>query len=469
MPTNRPILPRATNLVDHLLTLPPEWRHVAVQSLGPDARASLDRDWPSWAHDGQCPPPADQWRSWVILAGRGFGKTLAGAQWITAAVEAARGANDRLLIALVGATLDDARRVMIEGNSGLLAVAAPHIAGWWPSRRLLKFTGGSEAVLFSGASPEALRGPEHHLAWCDELAKWEQPEHCWDMLQLGLRLGDRPRSLITTTPRPGPVLSRIMAQPDTIVTGGSTHANPHLPPAFIAAIDQLYANTRLGAQEIEGKLLTDSPGALWSVELLERARMTPLPLAGGAGGGPVSKTAHSDPTPACPERSRGITRIVIGVDPPSGDGTCGIIACALDDHGIGHVLADHSVTACSPERWAKAVADVAAMHANPLILAERNQGGNMVKAVLHVADPQLRIKLVTAVQGKTARAEPVAMLFEADKVCLHGHLPELEAELLRMIAGGDVEGPSPDRADAMVWALTELMLKPDRIPRVHQF
>ncbi len=475
-------LPPATDIIAFLRQLDPAPRRRAIERLGIVERDALDRDWPSWAHDGQSPPLGDDWRSWVILAGRGFGKTLAGAQWIAAAVEAARLADDRLLIALVGATLDDARRVMIEGNSGLLSVAADHIAGWWPSRRLLKFTGGSEAVLFSGASPEALRGPEHHLAWCDELAKWDRAQDCWDMLQFGLRLGDRPRVLITTTPRPGPVLAGIMAAPGTIVTGGPTNANPHLAPAFITAINQLYANTRLGAQEIEGKLLTDIPGALWTVEMLERARILPgtgrgTSVAGG-GGPPVE------------QRLASLTRILIGVDPPSGGGTCGIIACALDSDGLGHVLADHSVGDCTPETWATKVATAAACYAqNPprygegnhvqlggggpphqapdvQIIAEANQGGRMVESILRAADPDLRIKLVHARHGKSARAEPVAMLFEQHKVRLHGHLPRLEAELLRLIAGGEVEGPSPDRADAMIWAITELMIKPTSVPRV---
>ena len=489
-----PSLPADTDIIAFLRRLPPAARARAIERLGIQEREALDRDWFSWAHDGQRPPDAgaddggsiDDWRTWVILAGRGFGKTLAGSQWIAGAIASARDARDPLRIALVGATLDDARRVMIEGKSGLFAVASDHVAGWWPSRRLLKFVGGSEAVLFSGASPQALRGPEHHLAWCDEIAKWGKPGECWDMLQLGLRLGIRPRALVTTTPRPGPVLRAILDQPDTIVTGGPTRSNPHLPAAFRTAVERLYGNTRLGEQELEGKLLTDTPGALWTIELLESSRLLPLPQA-GEGWGEGSSCA---PT---------ITRIVIGVDPPSGNGTCGIVACARDSEGIAHVLSDHSVTACSPERWAKTVADAAAIHAlTPLpsagegrlaecergegtargegsgppilILAERNQGGNMVKSVLHVADPDLRIKMVTATQGKSARAEPVVMLFEAGKVRLHGHFLALEAQLCGMIAGGGYEGPgnSPDRADAMVWALTELMLVNKRVPRVAQ-
>jgi phage terminase large subunit-like protein len=418
------------------------------------------------------------------MAGRGFGKTLAGAQWIAAAVaassspsrlrEGAKGGPVPLSIALVGATLDEARRVMVEGRSGLLAVAGGWIDEWSPSLRRLRFTTGAEAILFSGASPEQLRGPEHHLAWCDELAKWEKPQETWDMLQFGLRCGDRPRVLVTTTPRPGPVLTRIMADPRTIVTGGPTKANPHLPEAYLESAYALYAGTRLGEQELEGKLLPDTPGALWTVELLQRCRLNPSPSRGeGDSCADARERGEGDP----PDPSTTWVRLVIGVDPPTGDGTCGIVACARDAQGRAHVLADHSVTARSPEGWSRAVADAARTWGHlytsvPVsVVAEQNQGGRMVKSVLHTADPDLRVKPVTATVGKNERAAPVAMLFEAGKVALHGRFPELEAELLGMIAGGDYQGPgdSPDRADAMVWALAELMLGRETFPpRVRQ-
>jgi phage terminase large subunit-like protein len=425
------------------------------------------------------------------MAGRGFGKTLAGANWIAAAVADAgtvAGNCPHLSIALVGATLDEARRVMVEGRSGLLAVAGGWIDDWSPSLRRLRFTTGAEAFLFSGASPEQLRGPEHHFAWCDELAKWEKPQQTWDMLQLGLRCGERPRVLVTTTPRPGPVLTRIMADPRTMVTGGPTSANPHLPDAFLDAAYGRYAGTRLGRQELDGILLPDVPGALWTVELLERCRLNPSPFRGerrlaegergeaAQGSGDAQhrwkgRGGEGDP----PDPSTTWVRLVIGVDPPTGDGTCGIVVCARDAADRAHVLADHSVTACSPETWSRAVADAARIWGHlytsvPVsVVAEQNQGGRMVKSVLHTADPNLRVKPVTATVGKNERAAPVAMLFEAGKVVLHGHFPELEAELLGMIAGGRYEGPggsdkSPDRADAMVWALTELMVKPERPP-----
>jgi phage terminase large subunit-like protein len=526
-----PDLPPDTDLLEWLLSLPRDLRLEAVARLGPAEAASVDCDWPTWAHDGQRPPDGD-WRVWVLMAGRGFGKTLAGARWIAAAVEAAgRRTADPLRIALVGATLDDARRVMVEGRSGLLAVADHLIAAWHPNRRLLKFRGGAEAALFSGATPELLRGPEHHLAWCDELAKWEKPGESWDMLQLGLRLGEAPRVLVTTTPRPGPVLRRIMASPHCAVTGGATSANPHTPDAFKDNVYALYSGTRLGAQELEGKLLPDAPGALWTVELIERCRLSgrsgtstrdagagntvrPEPVEGlyfasatkeqerastmmgppthRPGDGAAPSSARTGSLPPNPHESTAFVRLVIAVDPPSGAGTCGIIACARDGEGRAHVLADHSVTARTPEGWARAVADAALIWSEPFtlslskgpitlslskgaepvtIVAESNQGGLMVQSVLRIADPALRVKLVTATQGKTDRAAPVAMLFEAGKVILHGRFPELEAELCGMIAGGDYEGPgnSPDRADAMVWGLTELMLQKERAaPQIRQ-
>ena len=542
-------LPPDTDLVAHLLSLAPEEWPDAIDQMGLEERDAFDRNWPSWAHPGQEPPAtcADgtPWRSWVLMAGRGFGKTLAGAKWVTAQIAA----GEPLHIALVGATLDEARRVMVEGRSGLLTVADAWVTDWHPSLRQLRFRTGAVATLFSGASPEQLRGPEHHLAWCDELAKWEKPQESWDMLQFGLRLGDWPRALITTTPRPGPVLREILGEPDTVRTGGPTNANPHTSEAWRESTRRLYAGTRLGRQELDGELLTDAAGALWTVELIARCRAQgsdcgaiarqrvepasvgqPAPCNGdrtdvtdslrdgaltsvrperGAQRlveGRLTPAAEERPSTslgtnelgrhAFPlERAR-FAKLVIAVDPPAGDGTCGIIACAKDGEGIAHILADHSVTATSPEGWARAVANAVRIHTLcsgagrsvessggdgaqprnapasagaqlvPLVVAEKNQGGAMVKSVLHTADPSLKVKLVTATVGKAERAAPVAMLFEAGRVVLHGVFPELEAELLGMIAGGEYEGPgaSPDRADAMVWGLTELMLGPERAP-----
>jgi phage terminase large subunit-like protein len=433
---------------------PAEQERLVLALTLEEARAA-DLDWTGWAHQGQLEPEGP-WSTWVIKGGRGFGKTKAGAEWIARLVRGHGGDSHPgrspvtvpIRIALVAATLDEARRVMVEGPSGLLEVAHDQIADWTPSLRRLRFTGGAEATLFSGASPEALRGPEHDFAWCDELAKWRHAQASWDMLQLGLRRGKRPRTLVTTTPRPGPVLRGIMEAPGCVTTGGPSWANPHVAPERITEMRARYAGTRLARQELEGELLADSAGALWTVDLLERCRIGPLE-AGVTG--------------------RDLIRVFIGVDPPIADGTCGIVACGLDSTGRGHVLGDHSVTDRSPEQWARTVAAAAEAHGATLAVAEANQGGRMVESVLRAASESLRVRLVFAGDGKSARADPVATLFEAGRVTLHGRWDALEAQLCGMIAGGGYEGPgtSPDRADAMVWALRELMLqKPRAEPRI---
>jgi len=465
------LLPDDVDIREYLLDLPDRWRRRALDALGPDALESYDRAWSQWAHGGQIAPP-EPWSTWVIKGGRGFGKTRAGAEWIAAMIAAQEGV--LLQIALVGASLEDARKVMVEGRSGLIEVAADLISDWEPSRGRLSFRSGARAQLFSGASPDMLRGPEHHYAWCDELAKWEKPQETWDMLQLGLRLGANPRAVVTTTPRSGPELKAIMDDPDTVVTGGPTSANPHTPASFKRRVTRLYAGTRLGRQELDGEVIPNAAGALWTVELIERCRLNP-PRHGegdhaehGGGGGPQTprqeESPHRQPPAASatsPSRG-GFTRTLIAVDPPIVDGTCGIIACARSGDGdaaIAHILADHSVTARSPEGWSSAVAAAAEAHGTTEVVAEANQGGKMVKAIFHTADPRLRVRLVHASTGKTTRAEPVSHLFEAGRAVLHGRFPELEAQLLGMIAGGGYEGPghSPDRADAMVWGVSELM------------
>ncbi|MBT2186704.1 terminase large subunit domain-containing protein [Sphingobium nicotianae] len=417
--------------------------------------------WREWAHAGQVPPPGD-WRTWVLMAGRGFGKTRAGAQWVAAMVRAAAaagdgaaGAGEPLRIALVAATADEARRIMVEGRSGILAIAAEAGAGagrdvqarprFEPSRQRVIWPCGAEAALFSGANPEALRGPEHHYAWCDELAKWRHPEETWDMLQLGLRAGERPRALVTTTPREGSaVLTRILAMADTVKTGGASGVNPHLPDAWLAAVTAEYGDTRLGRQELGGELIADLRGTLWPAALIEASR-----------GAAVEPAA--------------LVRVVIGVDPPaSAAGVCGIVACGLDGRGIGHVLADETVEGRSPDGWARAVAAAAERHGADRVIAEGNQGGDMVRSVLASAGLRMAVTLVSATRSKAARAEPAAGLFEAGRARFAGRFPVLEAQLAGLIAGGGYEGPgrSPDRADAMVWALHALMLAPGGAPSV---
>jgi phage terminase large subunit-like protein len=277
------------DIVEYLGSLEPGWRSRALAMLPEHIGDALDRAWSEWAHDGQLEPPGN-WSTWVIKAGRGFGKTLAGAQWVTGLIAT----EEPLRFALVGATLEDARRVMVEGKSGLIEVAGQWIAEWHASLGRLTFTTGASAQLFSGATPHLLRGPEHHYAWCDELAKWDKARECWDMLQLGLRLGRHPRALVTTTPRSGQgsgsVLQAIMDEPDTVVTGGPTYANPHLPSSWKSRVERLYAGTRLGRQELDGEIIPDAAGALWTVELIERCRIPnppqPVPAKAGREGDP---------------------------------------------------------------------------------------------------------------------------------------------------------------------------------------
>ncbi|BCA59610.1 DNA-packaging protein [Sphingomonas sp. HMP6] len=397
--------------------------------------------WSIWAHGGQIAPPGD-WRVWLIRAGRGFGKTRAGAEWIS---EIARTTPDAR-IALVGATVEDVRRVMIEGEAGLLKVArVDEAVDYRSGAGELVFASGARAAIFSAAAPEKLRGPEHCAAWCDELAKWRYGDAAWDNLMLGLRIGDTPRAVVTTTPRPIPLLQRIMTMRDMVETRGSSHDNPHLPASFLAAIEAQYGGTRLGRQEIAGELLTDVVGALWSRTMIEQCRVS-----------------------ACPE----VVRTVVAVDPPAsaeGD-ACGIVAVALGADGRGYVLEDASVAGLSPEGWARAVVRCAERHKADRVIAEKNQGGNMVASVLFAADAALPLALVHASQAKVARAEPVSLLYERGKVSHVGAFPDLEDELCGFVIGGRYDGPgrSPDRADALVWALTELLLRKRRAVRVRQ-
>lgn len=411
----------------------------AIGHLDERTTLALDRDFPTFHHAGQLPPDSD-WRTWLIMAGRGFGKTRAGAEWVLAQMRAHPGCR----IALVAATLDEARRVMVEGPSGLLRLASEGEVGQWSAaQRTLWFNNGAEATLYSGANPEGLRGPEHHFAWADELAKWKHPVDSWNNMQMGLRMGTFPRAAVTTTPRALPLLRRILEAADSVRTGGATSENPHLPPRFIEAMQAHYGGTRLALQELEGRLFDDVEGSLWPLELIARCRVAALPGK--------------------------IVRTVIGVDPPtSANGTCGIIVCALAADGIAYVLADHSVTGASPEGWARSVAEAAHQYDADRVVAERNQGGAMVRSVLLAASATLPVDLVHAAVGKAARAEPVAALFENGRACFAGEFPELETELSGLVPGGyEGEGKSPDRADAMVWAIWALLLRgKNRTPRI---
>lgn len=403
--------------------------------------------WDLWARPEQLPPPGD-WRVWLILAGRGFGKTRAGAEWVRAITRSDPDAH----VALIAASLGDARAVMVEGESGLLAVGAPDRAPKFePSLRRLTWDNGAQATLYSAAEPETLRGPQHSHAWCDELGKWavsaNRAERCWDNLLLGLRLGEAPRILATTTPRAVPLLRRLLAEEasgEVVVTRGSSRANAaNLPLRFLNDMAKTYGQSALGRQELEGEMLDDLPGALWTRAMIEQARASTVPP---------------------------MKRVIIGVDPPAsahGD-ACGIVVCGLGDDGLAYVQADLTVEKASPERWARAVASAWPTWHADRVVAEANQGGEMVGSVLRAANAALPIKLVHARHGKGARAEPVAALYECGRVRHAGTFPQLEDELCGLMVGGEYRGPgrSPDRADACVWALTELMLGHAAEPRV---
>ena len=398
------------------------------------------RSWRFWRRNDQFEPQGD-WRTWLVMAGRGYGKTRMGAEWVSALAAQYPGAR----FALVGATLNEARQVMVEGESGLLALPFAERPEWEPSLRRLTWRNRATATLFSAAEPESLRGPQHDFAWADEIAKWPNGIKAWDNLMLGLRLGQHPRIMATTTPRPVPLLRRLVLEKGVAITRGRTADNDmHLPPEYLESVRAAYEGTRWGRQELDGELIEDAAGALWSRDLIERQRVSYAP---------------------------DLKRIVIGVDPPvseNGD-ACGIVAVGIGEDKKAYVLGDHSIAGASPERWARAVAAAVDLWQADRVVAEDNQGGNMVETVLRAADLAMPIKRVHASQRKSVRAEPIAALYEALRVFHTTAFPEMEDQMCGLVSGGGYEGPgrSPDRADALVWALTELMLgKAERTPRV---
>jgi phage terminase large subunit-like protein len=415
-----------------------EW----MSKCSPTDALLIDAAFETWSAKGQIAPIDEGWRVWLMMAGRGFGKTRAGAEWIYLL-----GWSRPVRIALVAASIDEARAIMVEGRSGLLSVARRqrHKLKWEPSLGKLTWPKGSVAQLFSGDNADGLRGPEHHFAWCDELAKWREADAAWDNLQMGLRLGVRPRALVTTTPKPIALLDRIKQDKWTITTGGKSRHNLSLPRQFVEVMMATYGGTRLGAQELDGELIPQAEGSLWPKELIERSRC-------------VAPNGEYD-------------RVLIGVDPPAGAGegsdACGIVVAGRAGEQM-YVLADESVAGLSPEGWANRVAAAAARWNTSQVIAEANNGGAMVQSVLMAADLGLTVRLVHASKGKVARAEPIALRFETKRAWFAGTFPKLEAELSGLIAGGGYEGPgrSPDRADAMVWAMTVLSETRSGLPRV---
>ncbi len=385
------------------------------------------------------PDAADPWHTWLLLGGRGAGKTRAGAEWVTGMVRGLLGiaARPARRIALVGETLADVRDVMIHGPSGLMAVAPPgERPQWKPSLRRLEWPNGAVAHAFSAEDPDSLRGPQFEAAWADELGKWRYAQETWDMLQLGLRLGHRPRQVVTTTPRRMPLIRQLLDDPSVRVTRARTADNAqNLAPSFLAQVTARYGGTRLGRQELDGELIEDRADALWKREAIEASRVAAAPP---------------------------LRRIAVAVDPPASSGkrggACGIVAAGLDAGGLGYVVADESVCGVEPEAWAaKAVALYRKLQADALV-AEVNQGGEMVAAVLRVVDPGVPVTTVRASRGKYARAEPVSALYAQGRVRHVGAYPALEDEMCDFSPAGLTSGRSPDRLDALVWALTHLML-----------
>lgn len=417
-------------------------------------------DWSVWGRPEQ-QAPVGSWSTWLILAGRGWGKTKTGAEtirsWACGSTPLSRGRYRR--IALVAETAADARDVIVEGDSGILNCHPKEFRPIYePSKRRLTWPNGAVATLYNATEPDQLRGPQHDAAWCDEIAKWAYARETWDQLQFGLRLGDDPRSIVTTTPRPIPVLKEIITDSTTTVTKGNTMDNrANLAQKFLDKIHKRYAGTRLGRQELEAEMLDDLPGALWV-----RSFFDPPDGSGMRGRVPWEKI-----------RGR-LVRIVVAVDPSGTSGDeddgdwIGIVVAGIDELGHGYIIADRSIKA-GPLGWGKAAVDAYHFFKADRIVAETNFGGAMVESTIRSVDPDVSYSSVNASRGKHIRAEPVSALYEQGRVShVQGGDPRdedkvglsvLEDQMCLMAASGYAGEGSPDRLDAAVWAITELMLE----------
>ncbi len=404
--------------------------------------AALPYLWDFWAMDHQMPPVGD-WRAWVVIGGRGAGKTRAGAEWVRSQVEGALPTDKglRTRVALVADTIDQARAVMIEGESGILACSPPdRRPKWVASKKQLEWPNGAVAQVFSAQDPDALRGPQFDAAWVDEFAKFRRAEDTWDMLQLCLRVGSDPRVVVTTTPQGLPALRKVLNDPRTVKTHAATDVNAaNLADSFLADVKAKYAGTRMGRQELAGEILEGVDGALWNRDMFEKRA-----VAGKA-----------------------FDRIVVAVDPPVSSGPkadeCGIVVVGANMQGprqmwTATVLADVSHKTNGPNDWAKRAQQAMIVFDADRLVAEVNQGGDMVKQVIHSRDPLIPFRAVHASRGKVARAEPVAALYEQGRISHVAGLDKLEDQMCLMAPQGFQGQGSPDRVDALVWAVTDLLL-----------
>jgi phage terminase large subunit-like protein len=416
-----------------------------LRDLTPDEAIALEHDWKFWARPKQLAPPGN-WRIWLLLAGRGFGKTRGVTEWARDKAESMPGSRG----AIVSSTAADARDIVVEGESGILAVCPPwNKPKYEPSKRRLTWPNGTVATLYTADEPDRLRGPQHHWALCDELAAWRYIEDAWNMLMMGLRLGDDPQCVVATTPRPIKLLRELLKDPSVVVTRGSTYENRgNLAPAFFNQIIRKYEGTRLGRQELGAEILDDVPGALWTHAKLEENRVQHAPS---------------------------LMRIVIGVDPAvtanvESSNETGIIVAGIDENEEGYVLDDLSGI-YSPGDWAKQVIGAYDKWHADAVVAEVNNGGDLVVSnVRNIAEimflkeerlsKEINIKQVRATRGKYVRAEPVAAIDEQGRIHHVGMFAMLEDELCSWIPGED----SPDRLDARVWAFTELLIGDSGMP-----
>jgi len=448
-----------------LAQLPPHDRELFFLSLTPEESALLLYDWSFWGRPSQQEPRGD-WSVWLALAGRGYGKTRMGSEWVRSmmcgSTPYARGRVSHM--ALVAETAADARDVMVQSSGGILHCHPPDYRPiYQPSLRKLTWPNGATAHTYSADDPEQLRGPEHEAAWSDELAKWRYAQETWDMLQFGLRIGDDPKQLVTTTPRPIDVVRELLsgeATGDTFVTRGSTYENfENLSPKFIRKMRDKYEGTRLGRQELHAEVLDDIPGALWTRAMLE-LRSSQNPKAAGM--------KRSEELPD-------MRRVVIGVDPSGTSGEVdmrrtekrggdhedeagddiGIVAAGLGTDDQYYVLADATVN-FGPAGWAKRVVDTYNKYDADMIVGEANFGGAMVEYTIRTIDRRVAYRPVHASRGKMVRAQPIAALYEQGRVRHAGSMSKLEDQMIYMTERG-YEGPgSPDRLDAAVWAITDL-------------